>query len=79
MRKWIYLVPFLSAPGCSINHYYDRPISVSSIVPRNNKLNSKAAEANSYLEYMCSNVNVHFIDNAGVMNPKKHLNIVSCT
>ena len=21
MRKWIYLVPFLSAPGRSINHY----------------------------------------------------------
>ena len=34
----------------------DRTISVSSIVPRNDKLNSKAAEVNSDLERMCSNV-----------------------
>ena len=34
----------------------DRTISVSSIVPRNDKLNSKAAEVNSYLERMYSNV-----------------------
>ena len=33
-----------------------RTIRVSSIVPRNDKLNGKAAEINSYLERMCSNV-----------------------
>ena len=49
-------------------------VSVPSIVPRNDKLNGKAAEVNSYLEKMCSNVNMHFIDNARVINPKRHLN-----
>ena len=52
----------------------DRTISVSSIVPRNDKLNGQAAEVNSCLESMCSNVNMHFIDNARVINSKKHLN-----
>ena len=52
----------------------DRTISVSSIVPGNDKLNGKAAEVNSYLQRMCSNVNMHFIDNARVINPKRHLN-----
>ena len=52
----------------------DRIISVSRIVPRNDKLNGKAAEVNSYLERMCSNVNMHFIDDARVINPKRHLN-----
>ena len=33
-----------------------RTISVSSIEPRNDKLNGKAAEVNSYLERMCLNV-----------------------
>ena len=51
----------------------DPTISASSIVPRNDKLNDKAAEVNSYLERMCSNVNMHFIDNARVINPKNHL------
>ena len=35
------------AKGLAID---DRHISVSSIVPRNNKLNGKATEVNSYLE-----------------------------
>ena len=52
----------------------DRTISISSIVPRNDKLDVKAAEVNSYLERMCSNVNMHFIDDARVINPKRHLN-----
>ena len=52
----------------------DPTISASSIVLRNDKLNGKAAEVNSYLERMCSNVNMHFIDNARVVNPKNHLN-----
>ena len=52
----------------------DRTISVFNIVPKNDKLNSKAAEVNSYLESMCSNVNMYFIDNTRVINPKKHLN-----
>ena len=52
----------------------DRTISVSGIVPRNNKLNGKVTEVNSYLERICSNVNMHFIDNARVINPKRHLN-----
>ena len=52
----------------------DRTISVSSIVPRKDKLNGKAAEVNSYLQRMCSNVNILFIDNARVINPKRHLN-----
>ena len=41
------------AKGLVVN---DCIISVSSIVPKNDKLNSKAAEINSYLERMCSNV-----------------------
>ena len=32
----------------------DRTISVSSIVPRNDTLNGKAAEVTSYLQRMCS-------------------------
>ena len=51
----------------------NRTISVSSIVPRNDTLNSKAAEVHSYLERMCSNVNMHFVDNARFINPKRHL------
>ena len=43
----------------------DRTISVSSIVQRNDKLNGKAA---------VQNVNMRFIDNARVINPKKYLN-----
>ena len=52
----------------------DRNISISSTIPRNDKLNGKAAEINSYLERMCSNVNMHFIDNARVINPNSYLN-----
>ena len=52
----------------------DGTISVSIIVPRNGKLNGKSGEVNSYLERMFSNVNMHFIDNARVINPKNHLN-----
>ena len=46
----------------------DRTISFSRIVPKNDKLTSKAAEKNSYVERMCSNVNMHFIDIARVIN-----------
>ena len=46
----------------------DRTISVSRIVPKKDKLNSKAAEVNSYVERMCSNVNMHFIDITRVIN-----------
>ena len=52
----------------------DCTVSVCSIVPRNYKSKGKAAELNSYLQKMCSNVNMHFIDNVGVINPKMHLN-----
>ena len=52
----------------------DRTISISNILSRNDNLNGKAAEVNSYLEKMCSKVNTHFIDNARVFNPKRHLN-----
>ena len=52
----------------------DRTISVSSIVPKNDKLNGNSAEVNSYSERVCSNEDMHFIDNAGVINSKKHLN-----
>ena len=52
----------------------NQTINVSSIVPRNDKLNGEAAEVNSYLERMCSNVNMHFIDDARAINPKRHLN-----
>ena len=52
----------------------DRNISISSIISRNDKLNGKTAEVNSYLERICSNVNMHFIDNARVINPKSYLN-----
>ena len=43
-------------------------ISVSSIVPRNDKLNRKVADVNSYLERMCSYLNIHFIDNTRFIN-----------
>ena len=46
----------------------DRTISFSRIVPKNDKLNSKAAEENSYVERICSNVNMHFIDITRVIN-----------
>ena len=46
----------------------DHTISVSRIVPKNDKLNSKAAEVNSYVERMCSNANMHFIDITRVIN-----------
>ena len=52
----------------------ERTISVSSIVPRKDKLNGKVEEVNSYLQRMCSNVNMLFIDNARAINPERHLN-----
>ena len=52
----------------------DRNIRVCIVVPRNDKLNSKAAEVNSYLERICLNVSMLFVDTARVINPKKHLN-----
>ena len=52
----------------------NRTISVSSIVPRNVKLNRKVADVNSYLERMCSYLNIHFIDNARFINRKRDLN-----
>ena len=52
----------------------NRTVSVSSVVPRNDKLNGKAAEVNPYLERMCSNVNMYIIDDARANNIKRHLN-----
>ena len=48
--------------------------TVCSKVPRNEKLNGKVVETNSWLETMYSNLNMHFIDNEKVINPKKRLN-----
>ena len=49
----------------------DRTISVSSIVSKINKWNGKAAAVNSYLERMCSSVNMYFLNNARVINHLK--------
>ena len=48
-------------------------IMLSSIIPRNDKLNEKGAEVNNILKSLCSTHNFHFIDNSNI-SKLNHLN-----
>ena len=49
------------------------PVSISSIVLRNDEWNNKAQEVNSFLKNMCTNIDIDFIDKTKVINARKHL------
>ena len=48
-------------------------IMLSSITPRNGKLNEKGTEVNSHLKFLCSIHNFTFIDNSNIIK-SYHLN-----
>ena len=48
-------------------------IMLSSIIPRNDKLNEKGAEVNNILKSLCSTHNFHIIDNSNI-SKLNHLN-----
>ena len=50
------------------------PVSISSIVPRNDEWNNKAQEVNRFLEDMCLNYDINYITNSKAVNPRRHLN-----
>ena len=50
------------------------PVSISSIVPRNDEWNNKAQEVNRFLEDMCLSSNINYINNSKAINPRRHLN-----
>ena len=50
------------------------PVSISSIVPRNDEWNNKAQEVNRFLEDMCLNSDINYINNSKAINPRRHLN-----
>ena len=43
------------------------------ILPRNDELNNKAQEVNSFLKSMCKNIGIDFVDNSRFIDPRKHL------
>ena len=49
-------------------------VSVSSIIPRNDKWNNKVFEVNSCLKKLCDNAKIDYLDNSININPRRHLN-----
>ena len=57
------------------NLFHDnRKVTVSGVIPRNDKWNNKAELVNNHLKEMCKSAITDFIDNGKNFNPKKHLN-----
>ena len=52
----------------------NRNITISTIIPRGDKLNNKANEVNNFLMQLCRDCNIPFIDHSKNINPHKHLN-----
>ena len=50
-----------------------RKVTISGIIPRNDKWNKKAQEVNQHLKNICQIASIDYIDNSS-LNPKKHLN-----
>ena len=51
-----------------------RSVSISGIIPRNDKWNNKVCEVNSCLKSLCDEAKIDFIDNSKNINPRRHLN-----
>ena len=51
-----------------------RSVSISGIIPRNDKWNNKVCEVNSCLKSLCDEAKIDFIDNSKNINPGRHLN-----
>ena len=51
-----------------------RNITISTIIPRGDKLNNKANEVNNFLMQLCRDCNILFTDHSKNINPHKHLN-----
>ena len=51
-----------------------RNITISTIIPRGDKLNNKANKVNNFLIQLCRDCNIPFIDHSKNINPHKHLN-----
>ena len=49
-------------------------ITISSIVPRTAKWNSKVGDANDSFRNFCRDPSIHFIDYSKSINPKKYSN-----
>ena len=52
----------------------DRSVTISGIIPRNDRWNSKVGEVNDSLARMCENDNISFIDHSRSIDPRKNLN-----
>ena len=51
-----------------------RSVSISSIIPRNDKWNNKVFEENSCLEKLCDDAKIGYLDSSISINPRRHLN-----
>ena len=54
--------------------FENRKVSISEIIPRNDRWNIKAKEVNNHMKEMCACVNIDYIDNFQNFNPRRHLN-----
>ena len=51
-----------------------RSVSISSIIPRNDKWNNKVFEVNSCLKKLCDDAKIDYLDSSININPQRHLN-----
>ena len=51
-----------------------RSVSISSIIPRNDKWNNKVFEVNSCLKKLCDDAKIDYLDSSININPRRHLN-----
>ena len=51
-----------------------RSVSISSIIPRNDKWNSKVSELNSCLKKLCNDAKIDYLNSTINIDPPRHLN-----
>ena len=51
-----------------------RSVSISSIIPRNDKWNNKVFEVNSCLKKLCDDAKIDYLNSSININPRRHLN-----
>ena len=51
-----------------------RSLSISSIIPRNDKWNNNVFEENSCLKKLCDDAKIDYLDTNIYINPRRHLN-----
>ena len=52
----------------------DTKVSISTIIPRNDKLNNKPNQVNKHLKNMCKEIKFDLIDHSSTIRPHLHLN-----